>query len=74
MERSIVVAPRRNSVRCATRPKALRCDCQRIQKKRAMASRAVSAESDVEVQGGARRHLHYNAGARACGKCGRWRS
>eukprot|EP00959_Pyramimonas_sp_CCMP1952_P172631 3607128-Pyramimonas_sp.AAC.1 len=53
MERSTAVAPRRSSNRCATRPKPLRCDCQRMQKKRALAIRAVAALRDVEGEAGA---------------------
>ncbi|CAK0816301.1 unnamed protein product [Prorocentrum cordatum] len=56
MERSTTFAPRRNFITCATRPKPLHCDGQRMQKRWTMAARAVSAQRGAESEDGAPRH------------------
>ncbi|CAK0891727.1 unnamed protein product [Prorocentrum cordatum] len=70
MERSTAVAPRRNSTRCAARPRPLHCDCLRMQKRRAVATRAVGTDRDVGGESGAQ--LSYSAGISACEKGEQW--
>ncbi|CAK0863372.1 unnamed protein product [Prorocentrum cordatum] len=56
MECSIAVPPRRNSVRCETFPRALRCDDWRVRKRWAMAAGVGAGQRDVGDEAEARRH------------------